>query len=147
MIHKISSFIAPRLVSQVILFALLALLVSKVHADDLEGMPSGHYPIDLTHASVIWKVSHFGFSNYVGRFNDFDATLALDASDFTNSSVEVEIDVASLDTDFPYPEEEDFNAKLIKDWFKSADHPSITFVSTGVSELVDNQATVTGNLT
>jgi len=131
------------------LFVMLLLQISSLNAQEngLEGMPSGTYNVDPTHASVVWKVSHLGFSTYVGRFNSFTADLDLDTEDFTKSAVNVDIKVDSIDTAFPFPDEEDFNKKLSEGWFKSADHPSITFVSKNVTALTDNKATVTGDLT
>ena len=119
----------------------------SANADPLEGQPSGSYSVDLTHASVVWKVSHFGFSTYVGRFNDFSAEIELDSENFEKSSVSVDIKVDSLDTDYPFPEKEDFNKVLAEDWFKSADHPSITFKSTSVSSLNESSFKITGDLT
>ena len=119
----------------------------SANADPLEGQPSGSYSVDLTHASVVWKVSHFGFSTYVGRFNDFSAEVELDSENFEKSSVSVDIKVDSLDTDYPFPEKEDFNKVLAEDWFKSADHPSITFKSTSVSSLNESSFKITGDLT
>ncbi len=116
-------------------------------ANPLEGIPSGTYNVDLSHASVVWKVSHFGFSTYVGRFNDFSADISLNSDDFTKSSVDVNIKVDSLDTDYPFPEKEDFNKVLAEDWFKSADHPSINFKATSVSELDGSNFTIGGDLT
>jgi polyisoprenoid-binding protein YceI len=117
-----------------------------VNANPLEGMPSGKYSLDLTHASVVWKVSHFGFSTYVGRFNDFSADITLDSENFDNSSVSVAIQVDSLDTDYPFPEKEDFNKVLAEEWFKSADHPTITFTATSVSALQDSNFQIEGDL-
>lgn len=119
----------------------------NANADALEGMPSGTYNVDLSHASVVWKISHFGFSTYVGRFNRFSADIALDSDDFTKSSVDVKIDVDSIDTAYPYPEKEDFNKVLAEDWFKSADFPSITFKATKVSELNGSSFSIDGDLT
>ena len=113
----------------------------------LEGIPSGAYEVDVTHASVIWKVSHFGFSTYVGRFNNFSADLSLDSKDFTKSRVDVDIKVDSIDTDYPLADEKDFNAILAEDWFKSDEYPSITFKATSVSPLEGNKATITGDMT
>lgn len=113
----------------------------------LEGMPAGNYPVDLSHASVVWKVSHLGFSTYVGRFTDFSADLVLDSEDFTKSTVAVEIAVESIDTAFPFVEKEDFNKKLSGEWFKSSDHPTITFASTSVSALDGKNFTIQGELT
>jgi len=130
-------------------FVVLTLVpVFHASANPLEGMPSGDYEVDLTHASVLWKVSHLGFSTYIGRFNNFAADLALDTEKFSKSAVSVDIKVDSLDTDFPFPEEEDFNKKLSGTWFKSGDHPSITFVSKEVSDLQEGKNfTINGDLT
>jgi len=119
----------------------------NANANSLEGVPSGTYNVDLSHASVIWKVSHFGFSTYVGRFNEFSADIALNAENFEKSSVDVNIKVDSLDTDYPFPEKEDFNKVLAEDWFKSANHPSITFKTTSVSALEGSNFTIEGDLT
>ena len=127
---------------------LIATPSMQATANPLEGMPSGNYELDVTHASVLWKVSHLGFSTYVGRFNSFTTDLQLDSEDFSKSTVSVDIKVDSLDTDFPFPEEEDFNKKLSTEWFKSAEHPSITFVSKEVGPLSeDKKFTIKGDLT
>jgi len=136
-------------------FISIASLTSSVHAQDavdapenpLAVAPSGEYSVDITHASVVWKVSHLGFSTYVGRFNDFTADLNLDSADFSKSQVNVDIKVDSIDTAYPFAEKKDFNKILAEDWFDSDEHPSITFSSTAVSALVDNKATVDGDLT
>jgi len=97
-------------------FFLLTLMTPlQAKETSLSTVPSGAYSVDITHASVIWKVSHWGFSTYVGRFNDFSADLTLDSSDFSKSSVDVDIKVDSIDTDYPFAEEKDFNKKLSED--------------------------------
>ncbi len=139
---RVSSF---RVLS--ILVALLIAPLQNSYADTLEGMPSGEYNLDLTHASIVWKVDHFGLSDYVGRFNKFDATVELNSEEFSQSSVAVVIDTASLDTDYPNPEKEDFNKKLIDTWLDGVEFPKITFTSTSVSELQGDKFTVSGELT
>ncbi len=134
------------LFKQVLLVVLLS-SVSIANANPLEGQPSGEYKLDLTHASIVWKVSHFGLSDYVGRFNQFDATINLDSENFSKSGVEVNIDTASLDTDYPNPEKEDFNKTLISEWFKGGEFPSITFKSSELSELKDGRFTIKGEMT
>jgi polyisoprenoid-binding protein YceI len=44
-------------------------------------VPAGEYKIDLSHASIVWKVSHLGLSNYVARFAEFDATIDYNSND------------------------------------------------------------------
>lgn len=113
----------------------------------LKDIPSTKYNLDLTHASIVWKVSHLGFSTYVGRFTDFTAELTLDSKDFSNSAVSVEIKVDSIDTAYPYPEKEDFDEKLSKKWFKSGEEPTIVFKSTKVSDLTGHNFTFEGEMT
>jgi polyisoprenoid-binding protein YceI len=113
----------------------------------LDGMPAGEYELDVKHASIVWKVDHFGFSTYPGRFTDFEVALNLDPQAIENSSVKVDIDVTSIETEYPFPEKEDFNKVLANDWFKSAEFPTISFVSTAVSGLQDDKFTITGDLT
>ena len=130
----------------------LAFAVQSANADGhakssvLKDMPSGEYKVDLTHASILWKVSHFGFSNYVGRFTDFTADLNLDTKDFSNSSVTVDIKVASIDTAYPYKKQEDFDKKLSEKWLLSKEAPSITFKSSKVSALDGNKFTFEGDM-
>ena len=56
-------------------------------------LPEGEYHLDLSHASIVWKVSHLGLSNYVARFTDFDATIDYQPDNIEKSSVSVSIDL------------------------------------------------------
>lgn len=116
---------------------------------NIKDVPSGEYSLDLSHASIVWKVSHFGMSNYVARFNDFDMTLNLDTDNYNKSSVTATINTASLDTDYPFVEKKDFNKKLIEgeDWFNGSAFPDIKFASTKLTPIDSKHATLDGNLT
>lgn len=112
-------------------------------------MPPGVYSLDETHASLTWKVSHLGLSDYTARFTDFDADLTFDPAAPENSSITASIDPTSIETDYPHPEEKDFDKLLIEGegWFNSGDFPSITFESTTIERTGDNTGTMTGDLT
>lgn len=132
------------------LFATGAMLVStNVTAETaLSELPSGTYTLDKTHASLIWKVSHLGLSDYVARFTDFDATIQLDTQDPTKSSVTATINPASVETDYPNPEKEDFDAKLrSEEWLNTSAFPKITFTSTKLVKEDDDEGELTGELT
>lgn len=142
----------PKIIKQNLLVCLLVGFfthgaLAQTQDNLLAEMPSGQYQLDLSHASVLWKVSHFGFSMYPGRFTDFSVDLKLDMVDFNKSSVTVEIKTDSIETAYPYPEKENFDQVLAKDWFNSEEFPSISFVSNSVSELSDNGFTINGDLT
>ena len=104
----------------------------------------GQYTLDKEHASLLWKIDHLGFSRYIGRFNDFDATLDFDAENVENSSLEVIIETASLDVN-----NEAFAEDLRgSDWFDVANHPQAVFRTTSFVEAVDEDTFVfEGDLT
>ena len=109
----------------------------------------GTYALDKTHASITWKVMHLGLSNYTARFTDFDATLRVNGDDITQSQLEVTVNPLSVETDYPNPEQEDFNKKLAlgKEWFNAGKYPTISFVSTSIEKTSNTTATLHGDLT
>lgn len=115
----------------------------------MDEMPSGIYKLDKSHASLIWKVSHQGLSNYTARFTDFDAHIVLDSQDPKQSSLLVTIDPASVETDYPDLDKKDFDNELAtsKKWFNADKFPKITFESTKIKKKGKNKGIITGNLT
>jgi len=128
--------------------ALLAMPFSVQAETKLTGMPSGLYKLDKTHASLTWKVSHLGLSNYTARFTEFDVDLMLNAQDPLRSRVKAVIDPTSIKTDYPHPEKKDFDTKLSNDagWFNAEQFPKITFTSTKIEKSGDNRGEMTGVL-
>ncbi len=112
-------------------------------------LPAGVYTLDKTHASLTWKVSHLGLSNYTARFTDFDATLTLDPANPTAAKVTAKINPLSVETDYPNKAEKDFNKKLAEgaEWFNGTKFPAITFTSTKVAMTGATTANITGDLT
>ena len=45
------------------------------------GAKAGVYRLDKHHASIVFAVNHLGFSDYVGQFTRFDATLTIDPAE------------------------------------------------------------------
>jgi len=129
------------------MIVLLSQASLSVSADDLSDLPSGKYKLELSHASIVWKVSHMGLSTYVGRFTDFSSELILDTHDISKSSVNVIIKTDSLATAYPWVELEDFDKKLSESWFKSTEFPIIRFISKSVDELEPNKLSIGGELT
>lgn len=111
-------------------------------------VPAGDYRLDRAHASLIFKVDHLGFSMYTARFTDFDAELYFDPGELESSRLKAQVSARSLETDFPTPEQLDFNAMLLgEDWIAAEQHPEIHFVSTGVEKVGAKQMRVTGDFT
>lgn len=119
-------------------------LVSPDFNTEVTELRGGAYTLDKDHASLVWKISHLGFSTYVGRFNAFDATLDFDPENVENSSLEVIVDTTSIDVNNPT-----FAEDLKGDsWFDTANFPQAVFRTTRFVEAVDEDTFVfEGDLT
>jgi polyisoprenoid-binding protein YceI len=121
-------------------------------AQSLE-IPSGTYVNDVTHTSILWKVSHFGYSTYTGAFarDAAAAVVTLDADDVANSRLEVTLDGGAVRTLHPVdadPRRTDFDAEIASATFLNAEtNPTITFRSTSIEVTGEDSATITGDLT
>jgi polyisoprenoid-binding protein YceI len=111
-------------------------------------VPAGAYEIDPMHASLIFRVSHLGFSNYTARFKRFTGQLQFDPKNLAAATLSVNVDPRSIETDFPDPAQIDFNAELQgEQWLNTAQYPELTFRSTGITLTGANTMQVTGDLT
>ena len=61
--------------------------------------PAGEYQLEKSHASLILRVNHLGFSTYTTRFSRFDAHLTFDPSNIPTSKVVTTIDASSFEMD------------------------------------------------
>jgi len=109
--------------------------------------PSGTYAMDPTHASITWKVNHFGLSNYTARFTKFDVKLKLDVEDVSKSTVSASIDPVSVRTD--HPAGSDFDTEISKDvkFLNAANFPTIEFVSKIIEKTGEKTALIHGEIT
>src|SRR5438105_1918215 len=86
------------------------------------------WQIDPAHSLVEFAVKHMLFATVKGRFGGVHGTIVDDAADPSRSSVEVEIDAASIDT-----REEKRDAHLRStDFLDVQTYPTITFKSSRV---------------
>jgi polyisoprenoid-binding protein YceI len=103
----------------------------------------GRYELDQTHAYLSFSYSHMGLSNPRLHFADFDAELQLDGNNMDQSSVNITVDAASIDSGVAALDEELRGG----DFFDVASHPEITFVSNGYRETSENEGVLAGDLT
>lgn len=104
-------------------------------------LPKDTWVVDTAHSSVVFKVKHAGSSWFYGMFKTVTGTIALDGSKPENSSFEVEIDPASVDT-----RNDDRDQHLRgPDFFDCKQFPTMRFQSSKV-EMAGNDFKVTGTL-
>ncbi len=102
------------------------------------------YVIDTKgmHASIEFKVKHLGYSWLSGRFNKFDGTFSYDEKNPEKNKVQINIDVASLDSNHA---ERDKHLHS-KDFFDVDKYPKASFVSTGYINKGNGKGILKGKL-
>ena len=100
------------------------------------------YAIDPAHSEASFSVRHL-ITKVRGRFADFAGTIAFDEAAPANSTVNVTIQTASIDTN-----QKDRDAHLRSaDFFDVEKFPTISFVSTGLTARGGDAYDVTGDFT
>jgi len=122
--------------------ALAPVLKPNVSAE-ATALRDGAYELDKTHAALHFKIDHLGFSEFVGRFERFDASLDFDAETPQAARIDAVIDMASLDI-----ANDEFAATLMgPDWFDAGAFPEAVFRSTAIEVTGDNTGVMTGEMT
>jgi len=99
--------------------------------------------IDSSHSRTGFSVKHLVISDVKGEFAKTAGKAQIDDADLSRSSVEVTIEVGSVDT----RDEKRDNHLKSADFFDAAKFPTITFKSTKVVAGKDGALTLDGNLT
>jgi polyisoprenoid-binding protein YceI len=101
------------------------------------------YTIDPAHSGAHFSVRHMMVTNVRGGFKKVTGKVVFDAENPANSSVEAEIDAASITTN-----DDQRDAHLRSGDFLDVEHfPTITFRSTNIEPNGDGEWKVTGDLT
>jgi polyisoprenoid-binding protein YceI len=104
---------------------------------------TSEWKIDPQHSSAQFSVRHMAISTVRGAFSKVTGTLVLDDKDITKSTVDVTIDVSTVDTREPARDNDLRSDKF----FDAAHFPTITFKSKKVEQVASGKLKVTGDLT
>lgn len=125
------------------LFAGSCSLITPKVQTQLSELRSGQYSLDKQHASLIFKVGHMKLSTFVGRFNEFDATLDFDPANIAATKLDAQVNTASIDVNNTDLEE----SLRGSTWFDTTQFPQAIFTTLSVQPQSDNTFHFTGNLT
>lgn len=99
--------------------------------------------IDPAHSAIEFAVKHMMFTTAKGRFQDFSGAITLDEGNLANSTVDVTIKPASIDT-----QSDDRDSHLRSaDFFDAENFPEATFHATSVESAGGDDLRITGDLT
>jgi polyisoprenoid-binding protein YceI len=102
---------------------------------------SGSYTLESTHARVMFTVSHFGFSTWVGEFPLAEGSLELDMENLSSSRLRVTMSVAKVTTTNAVLDEE----LRSSEWLDCRRYPTMTFESTRVTLTGSGEAEIQGD--
>jgi len=110
---------------------------------DIALATAGNYALDESHAAVIVRVSHLGYSQSVFRFDRLKGALTWDPAAIEKSQLSASVETASITTNV-----KGFADELTGDNFlKSKAFPEATFVSTAFKPTDKTRGRVEGQFT
>lgn len=101
------------------------------------------WKIDPAHSEITFMVRHLMVSNVRGRFERFSGVVNFDEENPQNSSVEVQIEAASINTREP---QRDAHLRS-PDFLNAEQFPYLTFKSKRIEVLNDSHGRIIGDLT
>lgn len=104
---------------------------------------TGTYTLDPAHSRIGFVARHAMVTKVRGAFNEFEGTVTLDGANPANSSAQVTISAASIDTRNAQRDEHLHS----NDFLSMDEYPQITFSSTGARQVDDSTFELTGDLT
>jgi polyisoprenoid-binding protein YceI len=129
-------------VSLAVALALCGAAVAKPESQDPAKAPAGDYVLDKRHASLIVKVPHMGgFSRFTLRFDNLEGSYSFDPANWAATKATITVDPKSIDTNVKGMDQE-LMGKIKADAF-----PTMTFVSTQITQTDPGRGQIAGDLT
>ncbi len=101
------------------------------------------WTLDATHSELAFKVRHMMITNVKGEFRKFEGSIVAHGTDFSESSIDLTIDAASI---FTNDDTRDGHLKSA-DFFDVEQHPTLTFLGKSFKKLHDDEYKLKGILT
>lgn len=114
-------------------------------APDVSKLPAGAYKLDPSHATLVFKVNHLGFSNYTAQFRTFTADMTLDPAQPETAKLTANVELNSLA--IPAPPAGFIDELLSDTWLGASITPQMKFESTSITRTGPATADIVGDLT
>lgn len=105
-------------------------------------MATTTWAIDASHSEIGFKVKHMMFTNVSGKFEKFEASATTEDTDFTNAQLDFSADISSVNTGSA---DRDNHLKSA-DFFNAEEFPKMSFKSTSMKKVSENEFELTGDL-
>ena len=105
-------------------------------------IPTGTWTVDPAHSKVGFAVKHMGIATVRGEFTSFEGTLEI-GEDLSTARVYGTVKAESVDTNEPQRDDH----LRSPDFFDAAQFPELSFESTSIQALDDEEFRITGKLT
>ncbi|HEY0355084.1 MAG TPA: YceI family protein, partial [Flavisolibacter sp.] len=103
-----------------------------------------NWKVDNAHSKLGFSITHLGISDVTGLFKDFSVDIKTSKDDFSDATIEMTANVASIDTEVEMRD----NHLKSADFFDVAKYPKMNFKSTSIQPTkVKNKYKVNGDLT
>lgn len=106
-------------------------------------MATTTWALDPTHSDLQFKIKHLMISTVTGHFNRFEASVSMEEEDFSTATVKLAADIDSISTNNEKRDEHLKNG----DFFDIENHPRLTFESSKVDKVDDDNYKVHGVIT
>lgn len=124
------------------MFKRLAIVLTVISIMSVSAMAQS-WDFDKAHSNVGFSVRHMVIAKVRGSFTDYTGTINFDGKDMSKATVDVTIQMASINTD---NEKRDGHLKSA-DFFDVEKYPTMTFKSKSITPGKDNSFTMVGDLT
>jgi polyisoprenoid-binding protein YceI len=101
------------------------------------------WSLDKAHSKLGFSITHLLVSEVEGSFKNFEAKVTSSKDDFSDATVELTADAASIDTD---NDDRDKHLRTA-DYFDTEKFPTLTFKSKSIKKVDGKKYTLTGDLT
>ncbi len=137
--HKLSQAV---FIGAVLWLAACTSLVRPGFTQAPSALQTGEYLLDPSHATVLFKINHMGFSQYIGRFNKLQASLDYNADNMSATRLHAIVDTASIDVN-----DASFSQELAgADWFDSEQFPQAVLTIDSFEALDGSDSVFSGTL-